>query len=89
MVEWLKEHPMLYNNKLSSYKDKAKKDALWNEQAVLLEKDVSILHVWCRSLRTRFISSSSTISGGTFKQFWNEAGSSCLNSGIRRLKCPN
>ncbi|KAH3867713.1 hypothetical protein DPMN_030846 [Dreissena polymorpha] len=54
MIEWLKEHPILYNKKLSSYKDKAKKDSLWNEQAVLLEKDVSILHVWYRSIRTRF-----------------------------------
>ncbi|KAH3844444.1 hypothetical protein DPMN_086702 [Dreissena polymorpha] len=41
---WLKEHPILYNKKLSSYKDKAKKGTLWNKQAVLLEKDFSILH---------------------------------------------
>ncbi|KAH3848127.1 hypothetical protein DPMN_090477 [Dreissena polymorpha] len=38
----------------SSYEDKDKKDALWNEQAVLLEKDVGILHVWDLSIRTRF-----------------------------------
>jgi len=54
MVEWLKEHPLLYNKKLASYKDKGKKDSLWAEQATLLGKDVLNLTVWYRSIRTRY-----------------------------------
>ncbi|XP_060572530.1 uncharacterized protein LOC132730586 [Ruditapes philippinarum] len=54
MVEWLRENPQIYNKKLSTYKDKCKKDALWAEQAQVLGKDVSMLIVWYRSIRTRF-----------------------------------
>ncbi|KAK6190706.1 hypothetical protein SNE40_002509 [Patella caerulea] len=54
MVEWLKEHPLLYNKKLSSNKDKGKKDSLWSEQATLLGKDVSNIMVWYQSIRTRY-----------------------------------
>ena len=54
MVDWLREHSQLFNKKLSSYKDKGKKDALWAEQARLLEKDVVLLTVWYRSIRTRY-----------------------------------
>lgn len=54
MVEWLRENPQIYNKKLSTYKDKGKKDALWAEQAQVLGKDVSMLIVWYRSIRTRF-----------------------------------
>ena len=54
MVDWLREHPLLFNKKLSSYKDKGKKDALWAEQARKLGKEVVLLTVWYRSIRTRY-----------------------------------
>lgn len=54
MVEWLRENPQMYNKKLSTYKDKGKKDALWAKQAQVLGKDASMLIVWYRSIRTRF-----------------------------------
>ena len=54
-TDWLREHPQIFNNKLSSYKNKGKKDALWAEQARLLEKDQLLLTVWYRSNRTRYM----------------------------------
>ncbi|WAR09965.1 hypothetical protein MAR_035041 [Mya arenaria] len=54
MVDWLREHPLLFNKKLSLYKDKGKKDALWAEQARKLGKEVVLLTVWYRSIRTRY-----------------------------------
>lgn len=43
MVEWLKENAIIYNKKMSSYKDKKKKDSLWAEQGNLLGRDVLTL----------------------------------------------
>ncbi|WAR21715.1 hypothetical protein MAR_015689 [Mya arenaria] len=54
MVDWLREHPLLFNKRLSLYKDKGKKDALWAEQARKLGKEVVLLTVWYRSIRTRY-----------------------------------
>jgi hypothetical protein len=64
MVDWLREHPLLFNKKLTLYKDKGKKDALWAEQARLLEKDVVLLTVWYRSIRTRYGKLTKLKSGG-------------------------
>ena len=53
MVEWLRAHPEMYNKKMKAYKDSHKKEALWRKKAEDLGKDVEVLRVWYRSLRTR------------------------------------
>ena len=54
MVEWLVEHPVLWNKKMKDYKDIQMKDALWREQAEKMDKDANELKVWYKSLRTRY-----------------------------------
>ena len=53
MVNWLQAHPVLFNKKLTSYKDTARKELLWKEIAEQLEKPVMMLKTWYKSLRTR------------------------------------
>ena len=54
MVEWLSEHPVLWNKKMKDYKDIQMKDVLWRDQAAKLDKDVSEIQLWYKSLRSRF-----------------------------------
>ena len=54
MVEFLTEHEVLYNKKLQDYRDKNKKQALWDEIAATLGKDVKLLQTWYDSVRTRY-----------------------------------
>ncbi|XP_013386501.1 uncharacterized protein LOC106155992 [Lingula anatina] len=54
MIEWLKEHPELYNKKMSQYKDQRRKESLWREQGNRMGKDSEILKIWYKSIRTRY-----------------------------------
>ena len=54
MIDWLQDHPILYNKKLGTYKDTVRKEALWAEKAVALKKPIQVLKTWYTSLRTRF-----------------------------------
>ena len=54
MVEWIQGHECLYNTKLNVYKDKQKKDKLWNDKAEQMGTTSQTLQVWYRSLRTRY-----------------------------------
>ena len=54
MVAWLREQPVLWNKKLSDYKDSRLKDSIWEKQAEVMERDITILKVWYKSLRTRY-----------------------------------
>ena len=54
MVEFLTEHEVLYNKKLQDYLDKNKKQALWDEIAATLGKDVKLLQTWYDSMRTSY-----------------------------------
>ena len=54
MVEFLTDHELLYNKKLQDYRDKNKKQALWDEIAAKLGKDVKLLQTWYESVRTRY-----------------------------------
>jgi hypothetical protein len=54
MVDWLRDHPEIYNKKLKSYKDAQSKESAWREKALLLNIDVAILKTWYNSLRTRY-----------------------------------
>ena len=53
MVNWLQAHPVLFNKKLTSYKDTARKELLWKEIAEQLGKPVMMLKTWYKRLRTR------------------------------------
>ena len=54
MVEWLEANPVIYNKKMISYKETAKKERLWLEKATEMGKSVNILKTWYASLRSRF-----------------------------------
>ncbi|XP_014662275.1 PREDICTED: uncharacterized protein LOC106805259 isoform X2 [Priapulus caudatus] len=54
MAEWIQENECLYNKKMSSYKDKQRKDKMWDDKAAEMGKTNEILPIWYRSLRTRY-----------------------------------
>ena len=54
VVEWLMDHPCLFDKKEGDYKDTAMKARLWNGKAEELQMDVSMLRTWFESMRTRF-----------------------------------
>lgn len=54
MVEWLESNPILYNRKLSSYKETVKKEKLWSDKAVEMGKTVDVIKIWYASLRSRY-----------------------------------
>jgi hypothetical protein len=54
MVEWLESNLILYNRKLSSYKETVKKEKLWSEKAVEMGKTVDAIKIWYASLRSRY-----------------------------------
>ena len=53
LVNWLQAHPVLFNKKLPSYKDTARKELLWKEIAEQLGKPVMMLKTCYNSLKTR------------------------------------
>ena len=55
MVDCLELHPVLYNKKLVSYKDTAKKEWLWTDKVAEMEKEVVMLKTCYTSLRTNFV----------------------------------
>ena len=55
MVEWLQDHPELFDKADASYKDSAKKKVLWDEKAKQLDQESGdMLMTWYRSMRTRY-----------------------------------
>ena len=55
VIEWLKAHPELFDKSDVSYKDSAKKTALWNAKAEELGQGSGVLLLtWYRSMRTRY-----------------------------------
>ena len=57
MALWIRENECLYNKKLNAYKDMQKKNKLWDDQAKEMNKDMEMLQIWYRSLRTRYAAS--------------------------------
>lgn len=53
IVEWLREHPEIYDKRKAEYKNQQKKESLWKQKADEMGKDVTVLKVWYKSLRTR------------------------------------
>ncbi len=54
IAEWIRINDCLYNKKLNSYKDKPRKDKLWDDKAAEMGKTSETLQIWYRSLRTRY-----------------------------------
>lgn len=54
LVEWYKENELFYNKKLSSYRDKARKTKLWEQQALHMGKPADQLEHWIVNMRTRY-----------------------------------
>ena len=57
MALWRRENECLYNKKFNAYKDMQKKNKLWDDQAKEMNKDMEMLQIWYRSLRTRYAAS--------------------------------
>ena len=57
MALWIRENECLYNKKLNAYKDMQQKNKLWDDQAKEMNKDMEMLQIWYRSLRTRYAAS--------------------------------
>ena len=53
LVDWVREHPILYVRTMKEYKDSAKKKLLWEGKAQQLGVDLHVLLTWYKSLRTR------------------------------------
>ena len=54
VLEFLKENPLLWDIKKIDYRNTAKKDRVWKEQAVTMEKSVEHLQGWFRSMRDTY-----------------------------------
>ena len=54
LVEFYKENELFYNKKLSAYRDKARKNRVWEEQAKRMGKSVDTLEHWIVNMRTRY-----------------------------------
>ena len=54
MPLWIRENECLYNKKLNAYKDMQQKNKLWDVQAKEMNKNMEMLQIWYRSLRTRY-----------------------------------
>ena len=46
MVEWLKDNSCLYDKSHKDYRNKAKKDRMWEEQAAALDRPIGKLQQW-------------------------------------------
>ena len=53
MVEWLRQHPEMYDKRMAQYKDQHRKEFLWQQKTPEMGKNVTVLKVWYKSLRTR------------------------------------
>ena len=53
MVEWLREHPEMYDKRMNQYKNQQRKEALWQQKSDEMGKDINVLKVCYKSLRTR------------------------------------
>ena len=51
MLEFIIDNPVLWNVKMTDYRQKDKKDKIWEDQAQLMEKTSDTLKGWFRSLR--------------------------------------
>ena len=51
MLEFIIDNPVLWNVKMTDYRQKDKKDKIWEDQAQLMEKTSDTLKSWFRSLR--------------------------------------
>ena len=51
MLDFIRENPMLWNVKMTDYRNKDKKNKIWNDQAELVGRNSENLKGWFRSLR--------------------------------------
>ena len=55
IIEWLKDHPELFDKSDASYKDSVMKKAMWNAKAEGLgQGSVVLLPTWYHTMRTRY-----------------------------------
>ena len=51
MLEFLMDNPMLWDIKKTAYRNKVKKEKIWEDQAIQMSKTAEHLKGWFRSLR--------------------------------------
>lgn len=54
LIDWIKNNPMLWDKTLNEYRNKQKKNALWEEKAKEVHLTKDELYTWYDSLRTRY-----------------------------------
>ena len=54
LVEFYQANELLYNKKLSAYRDKQRKNKVWEDQALIMGKSAEYLEKWVVGMRTRF-----------------------------------
>ena len=54
VAEWIADNPMFYNKKLNEYRNKSVKDRRWIKKAKEVGLTYAELHIWFKSMRTRF-----------------------------------
>ena len=51
MLDFIRDNPMLWNVKMTDYRNKDMKSKIWDDQAELMGRTVENLKGWLRSLR--------------------------------------
>ena len=89
-INWLKEHPELYDKGKKEYRDVEKKNKLWEDKAAAMEVNVSDLRTWFDSMRTRYGKLTQTKSGQgakvlTYRDKWVLTNFDFLKGHIHRM----
>ena len=54
LAEWYQENPCLYDKKLTAYRDKPRKEKVWEDKALLMNTTAAQLRLWVSNMRTRY-----------------------------------
>ncbi|CAG2241327.1 unnamed protein product [Mytilus edulis] len=93
VLEWVEEHPILWNKKHKEYKNKSVKDRIWQDKADEIDTDVENLKRWYTDLRDWNTKLHSSRSGDgskdlTDREKWVMDRFKFLKTNIRHRRAP-